>query len=189
MLWLFTVKSIKGHAHLASCVQSHPLPACAARFHNKADKNSPEGEADPHDAHFLGTKMKRPVHPCLSNEKPRDRSARTTMCADTSTWDLSQDFEFGVDFYFGDDQVPQVADKTTVHERQKELNRTAQQRTRQKKKVREVSHFQPGDLTRLSLNVACLFHAWCLLCTMIRSARQTLRLSLLRQPASCTTLG
>ena len=138
---------------------------------------------------LTGTKMKRPVHPCLSNEKPRDQSARTTMCADTSTWDLSQDFEFGVDFYFGDDQVPQVADKTTVHERQKELNRTAQQRTRQKKKVREVSHFQPGELTRLSLNVACLFHAWCVLCTMIRSARQTLRLSLLRQPASCTTLG
>ena len=135
------------------------------------------------------TKMKRPVHPCLSNEKPRDRSARTTMCADMSTWDLSQDFEFGVDFYFGDDQVPQVADKTTIHERQKELNRTAQQRTRQKKKVREVSHFQPGDLTRLSLNVACLFHAWCLLCTMFRSAHQTLRLSLPRQPASCMTLG
>ena len=52
MLWLFTVKSVKGHAHLASCVQSHLLPAFAARFHNKADKNSPEGEADPHDAHW-----------------------------------------------------------------------------------------------------------------------------------------
>lgn len=88
---------------------------------------------------------------CLSNEKP---SGRTTMCADMSTWDLSQDFEFGVDFYFGDDQAPPVADKTITHERQKELNRTAQQRTRQRKKVREVSHIQPGGLTRPSLHVA-----------------------------------
>ncbi|DBA92180.1 TPA: hypothetical protein ACH3X1_015893 [Trebouxia sp. C0004] len=53
-----------------------------------------------------------------------------------STWDFSQDLDFGVDFYFGDDPVPQVADKTTVYERRKELNRTAQQRTRQKKKER-----------------------------------------------------
>ncbi len=103
---------------------------------------------------ILVRKMKRHVHLCLSNEKPGDRSARTTMCADMSTWDLSQDFDFGVDFYFGDDQIPQVADKTTTHERQKELNRTAQQRTKQKKKVREISHFQPSDITRLSLEVA-----------------------------------
>ncbi len=76
------------------------------------------------------------------------------MCADMSTWDFSQDLECGLDFYFGDDPVPQVADSITIHERQKELNRTAQQRTRQKKKVREVSHFQPGGLTRLSLEDA-----------------------------------
>ena len=52
-----------------------------------------------------------------------------------STWDCSQDLEFGLDLCFGDGREPQVADKTTIYERQKELNRTAQQRTRQKKKV------------------------------------------------------
>ena len=58
-----------------------------------------------------------------------------TECAEMSTWDCSQDLEFGLDLYFGDGREPQVADKTTIYERQKELNRTAQQRTRQKKKV------------------------------------------------------
>jgi hypothetical protein len=72
------------------------------------------------------------------------------MCADMSTWDFSEDLDCGLDFYFGNNPVPQVADKTTSYERQKELNRTAQQRTRQKKKVREVSHFQPGGLTILA---------------------------------------
>ncbi len=88
------------------------------------------------------------------------------MCADMSTWDFSQDLDFGVDFYFGDDPVPQVADKTTNYERQKELNRTAQQRTRQKKKVREVSHFQLGGLTWLSFeDVSSTPGVYCVPCS------------------------
>ena len=84
------------------------------------------------------------------------------MSAKLSSWDFLQDLDFGFDLYRDNNASCQAAvPEATSHEHQKELNRKAQQRTRQKKKVVKIffscqssmhswlmSNDVPGTLTK-----------------------------------------
>ncbi len=64
------------------------------------------------------------------------------MSADLCNWDFLQDLEFAPDLEIDNTAISQVLAPPSSHELQKERNRKAQQRARQKKKVRKVCHCQ-----------------------------------------------
>ncbi len=64
------------------------------------------------------------------------------MSADLYNWDFLQDLDFAPDLEIDNNAISQIAAPHLSHERQKEKNRKAQQRARQKKKVRKVCHRQ-----------------------------------------------
>jgi len=91
-----------------------------------------------------------------------------TMSANLSSWDL-QDLDFGVDLYIDNNAAcPAAAPQATSHERQKELNRKAQQRTRQKKKVGKVFPCQ-SSMHRKPRMEGVVSNGWCLLTFQERS--------------------
>ena len=81
----------------------------------------------------------------LNSLNPQQPGAEfDSMSADLCNWDFLQDLDFAADLETDNNAISQIAaPDSSSHERQKERNRKAQQRARQKKKVRTIRHYQP----------------------------------------------